>query len=682
MRYFASLALSALLLFCPSCVEEDPDRETTYSSADEATDKEPFEKGALALKATYTGEGRVDSERVIWFRITDDPFIMGSVVFEYSGHMISTGETRIISNIPVEEVYVSLFFDKNGNSENGTPNEGVPYQIYRDKSLKTLPATSIKLENNKTVAIEIRFGDSQTHPPEETDRTLTVNLSYTGKEEVSDTTPIYLIATDNKSLPNPFLSKSIFSNFREGQMVFEHLHCNPCQIYAFLDKNGTYHPEHDLGNLPSSSPYELYENREWWEIPKEISFEEETSTSSEIDISFDDSRISKNLDIERTVEVSVKYIGEIDVSEELPVFLFLTDAGMIIKGEQSFTEIKSVSEKEGTVTFENVTCKDNLCYLGAVIDKHKTGLKKGPSGGEPYIFYKGKSIDDLPLKLSDTIETKDGETISVSLLFDDKFKFPVKKNLSVTIGFDEKLGDLAAIVDPTHPIFILVADTLEEQSSLFSTYEQVTALDENLKAHVEFDNLFCNPCQLMAFFDNTGTYQGGEPPIGAPLAIFKNRDFNENFDQIHLDSTDEAELTFQRRYRFPDTAVSKQVKVKVNYTGKGKIGIDNPIYVFLFSYDSEEQGYSSKVRLTENGETATFNHVACGSVGCKLVYALVAGFDSWLGDLPPDGTPYEFFNDRCLADSTGADTLPLSNEDIDSFEVSFDDSCIFKAPQE
>ncbi|HVN79359.1 MAG TPA: hypothetical protein VMW38_10210 [Terriglobia bacterium] len=113
----------------------------------------------LKVKLNYTGSGPLDEKHKIHVLLFDsDPY--NSTTFEpmVSKTAGTKNETVIFTDLHTSPVYAIAFYDKYAS---GQPESGSPVGIYGDGPGKMAP---IKLEEEKTVEIEIAFDDSTKVP--------------------------------------------------------------------------------------------------------------------------------------------------------------------------------------------------------------------------------------------------------------------------------------------------------------------------------------------------------------------------------------------------------------------------------------------------------------------------------------------------------------------------------------
>lgn len=113
----------------------------------------------LKVKLNYTGNGSLDEKHKIHVLLFDsDPY--NSKTFEpmVSKTAGTKNETVIFTDLHASPVYAIAFYDKYAS---GQPESGSPVGIYGEGPGKMAP---IKLENGKTVGIEIAFDDSTKVP--------------------------------------------------------------------------------------------------------------------------------------------------------------------------------------------------------------------------------------------------------------------------------------------------------------------------------------------------------------------------------------------------------------------------------------------------------------------------------------------------------------------------------------
>ena len=113
----------------------------------------------LKVKLNYTGSGSLDKNHKIHVLLFDsDPY--NSTTFQpmLSKTAETKDETVTFSNLEVSPVFALAFYDKYASDQ---PESGSPVGIYGKEPGKMTP---IKLEDGKTVEIEIAFDDSTKVP--------------------------------------------------------------------------------------------------------------------------------------------------------------------------------------------------------------------------------------------------------------------------------------------------------------------------------------------------------------------------------------------------------------------------------------------------------------------------------------------------------------------------------------
>jgi hypothetical protein len=113
----------------------------------------------LKVKLNYTGAGTLDEKHKIHVLIFDsDPYTSETFKPMVSKTAATKNEIVIFTALGVSPVYALAFYDKYASNQ---PESGSPVGIYGKGPNKMAP---IKLEEGKTVEIELAFDDSVTVP--------------------------------------------------------------------------------------------------------------------------------------------------------------------------------------------------------------------------------------------------------------------------------------------------------------------------------------------------------------------------------------------------------------------------------------------------------------------------------------------------------------------------------------
>ena len=118
------------------------------------------------------------------------------------------------------------------------------------------------------------------------------------------------------------------------------------------------------------------------------------------------------------IQVQVNYTGTGTVDEKHKIFVALWDSPDFTQGGVMPVSLQSTDSKNGTLTFSNV--QSNPAYLSAVYDP--TGGWDGASG--PPTSGASLGLCSKTPGQPEAVKAAPGETVKVTLAFDDKAKMP------------------------------------------------------------------------------------------------------------------------------------------------------------------------------------------------------------------------------------------------------------------
>jgi len=119
----------------------------------------------LKVKLHYTGSGTVDEKhKIITFLFDSPEFVRGGAVIPFAvKYAASKDEVVTFMNVDRSPVYVTSIYDPTGgyDGQSGPPPSGSSLGLYSTTLGEPAP---VKLEEGKTVEIELTFDDSAKMP--------------------------------------------------------------------------------------------------------------------------------------------------------------------------------------------------------------------------------------------------------------------------------------------------------------------------------------------------------------------------------------------------------------------------------------------------------------------------------------------------------------------------------------